>query len=93
MEICEPFSVALGAFGNPQFSPATTRVYFNVPAFVTGGVAMVADRSSGKTKFLFYGGVLEVIRTARLNQTSAASRIYTNIRCTVLLVRASPRWR
>jgi len=57
-------NVALGAFGSPQFSPDAQRVYFYVAAFATGGLAMLLDLASGKTKFLFYGGV-EVIRSGK----------------------------
>jgi hypothetical protein len=52
-------------FQNPKFSPDATRVYFEANGWATAEAIKVLDVTSGKTKLLFPGLGVDVIRTGK----------------------------
>jgi hypothetical protein len=57
-------SIAPG-FQNPKFSPEATRVYFEANGWATAAAIKVLDVATGKTKLLFAGLGVDVIRTGQ----------------------------
>ena len=61
----ESNNMVLAGFATPQFSPDGRRVYFAAETWVTAAAIHMLDLTTGKTRFLFPGLGLEVIRKGK----------------------------
>ncbi len=52
-------------FQTPKFSPDATRIYFETDLYATAAAIKVIDVATGKTKLLFAGLGVDVIRTGK----------------------------
>ena len=58
-------NIVISGFINPQFSPDSTRIYFEANAWVTAAAIMMLNVPTGNTKLLFPGLGFEVIETGK----------------------------
>jgi hypothetical protein len=57
--------LVLAGFGSPQFSPDARRIYFEAQTWVTSSSFRVLDLSSGKVRYLYNGGGIEVLQKGK----------------------------
>jgi Tol biopolymer transport system component len=58
-------NIVLAGFATPQFSPDGRRIYFKATTWATAGAIHMLDVTTGKTRFLFPGLRVEVIRAGK----------------------------
>ena len=67
-------NMVMAGLAEPQFSPDCQRVYFSATTWATSVAFHVLDVKTGKTKFLYAGLGIEIVRTGRYKGSLIATK-------------------